>query len=115
MKDGRGDVLQERRLVAQSQKTKSHTITVLYGRRFLSGFILNKNCKGIGLQLLRTIFNIGGIFNIFGPGGQRPRAWDPIGPQGPRGPTLNLMGLCSLNFIFLAADERITFGASSQA
>ena len=42
----------------------------------------------------------------------KSRARDPVGPWGPRSPTLNLIGLCSLNLIFLTADERITFGGA---
>ena len=47
-----------------------------------------------------------------GPRGQGPRAREPIGPQGPRAPALNLMRLCSLSLIFFTADEGITFGGA---
>ena len=45
--------VQERPLSSRAEKTQSHTIAVLYGRRF-SGLNLNQNFKAIGLQPLKT-------------------------------------------------------------
>jgi len=45
--------VQERPLSSRAEKTQSHTIAVLYGRRF-SGLNLNQNFKAISLQYLQT-------------------------------------------------------------
>ena len=50
---GRRIGLQEKPLVAQSQKTKSHTIIVLYGRRFSSGLNLDKTVMELVCSLFR--------------------------------------------------------------
>ena len=49
----------------RARKTKSHTITVLYGRCFFSGLNLNKKCKGTGLQPLQTKNEEGLLYQAF--------------------------------------------------
>ena len=70
------------------------------GERITFGGAVDRAAVGRAVDLAASVI-------FWGPGA---KGRGPNWPLGTQGPTVNLMGLCSLNLLFLIAGRRITFG-----